>query len=156
MSQAKGLSTWFIFSKNQLLVSLTLVFCLYFTFPALSFFPSFNYKLTLAKIIAFAICLYRDWTPASLLAQIVKSPPAMQETWVWSLSWEDPLEEEMASHSSNLDRRIPKDRGDWWVAIHGAAKKQTQLSNQACKHAAVAVDLQHPLREFNVEWGALL
>ena len=38
---------------------------------------------------------------ASLVAQTVKSLPAMQETWIWSLGWEDPLEKEMATHSSN-------------------------------------------------------
>ena len=39
---------------------------------------------------------------ASLAAQMVKNPPAMQETWVRSLGWEDPLEKEMATHSSTL------------------------------------------------------
>ena len=39
---------------------------------------------------------------ASLVAQLVKNPPAMQETWVQSLGWEDPLEEAMATHSSIL------------------------------------------------------
>ena len=44
---------------------------------------------------------------ASLVAQIVKNPPAMWETWVRSLGWEDPLEEGMATHSSILAWRIP-------------------------------------------------
>ena len=44
---------------------------------------------------------------ASLVAQLVKNPPAMQETWVQSLGWEDPLEKEMATHSSILAWRIP-------------------------------------------------
>ena len=39
---------------------------------------------------------------ASLVAQMVKNLPAMQETWVQSLGWEDSLEEEMATHSSIL------------------------------------------------------
>jgi len=39
---------------------------------------------------------------ASLVAQSIKNPPAMQETWVRSLGWEDPLEEEMATQSSIL------------------------------------------------------
>ena len=43
----------------------------------------------------------------SLVAQMVKSSPAMWETWVRSLGWEDPLEEEMATHSSILAWRIP-------------------------------------------------
>ena len=38
---------------------------------------------------------------------MVKDPPAMWETWVWSLGWEDPLEEGMATHSSILTYRIP-------------------------------------------------
>ena len=44
---------------------------------------------------------------ASLVAQLVKNLPAMQETWVQSLGWEDPLEEGMATHSNILDWRIP-------------------------------------------------
>ena len=41
------------------------------------------------------------------VAQIVKSPPTMWDTWVLSLGWEDPLEEGMATHSSILAWRIP-------------------------------------------------
>ena len=41
------------------------------------------------------------------VAQMVKHMPAMQETWVQSLGWEDPLEKEMATHSSTLARKIP-------------------------------------------------
>ena len=43
----------------------------------------------------------------SLVAQLVKNPPAMQETWFWSLGWEDPLEMGKATHSGILARRIP-------------------------------------------------
>ena len=43
----------------------------------------------------------------SLVAQTVKCLPAMQETWVQSLGWEDPLEKEMATHSSTLAWKIP-------------------------------------------------
>ena len=57
--------------------------------------------------------------------------PAMQETWVWSLGWEDPLEEGMATHSSILAWRIPMDRGAWWAAVHGVAKSRTWLSDWA-------------------------
>ena len=44
---------------------------------------------------------------ASLVAQTVKNPPAMWETWVPSLVWEDPLEKGMATHSSILAWRMP-------------------------------------------------
>ena len=43
---------------------------------------------------------------ASLVAQTVKNMPVMWKTWVWSLGWEDPLEKEMAIHSSILAWRI--------------------------------------------------
>ena len=48
---------------------------------------------------------------ASLVAQRVKNLPAMWETWVQSLGWEDPLEEGMATHLRILAWRIPMDRG---------------------------------------------
>ena len=66
---------------------------------------------------------------ASLVAQTVKNPPAMRETWVLSLGWKDPLEEGMATHSSILAWRIPMDRGAWWAVVHGVAKCWTQLSD---------------------------
>ena len=44
---------------------------------------------------------------ASLVVQMIKNPPAMQETWVRSLGWEDPLEEGKVTHSSILAWRIP-------------------------------------------------
>ena len=44
---------------------------------------------------------------AMMVAQTVKNLPAMQETWVRSLGWEDPLEKEMATHSRILDWGIP-------------------------------------------------
>ena len=50
---------------------------------------------------------------ASLVAQLVKNLPAVQETWVRSLGWEDPLEKEMATHSSILAWKIS------WTEEHG-------------------------------------
>ena len=44
---------------------------------------------------------------ASLVAQVVKNPPSMQETWIQSLGWEDPLEKGKTIHSSILACRIP-------------------------------------------------
>ena len=51
----------------------------------------------------------------SLVAQMVKNLPAMQETHVWSLGWEDPLEEGMATHSSILAWRIPWTEEAGWL-----------------------------------------
>ena len=60
--------------------------------------------------------LQNSW--ASLVAQLVKSPPAMRETWVRSLGWEDPLEKGKATHSSILAWRIL-----------GVTKSRTRLSD---------------------------
>ena len=65
----------------------------------------------------------------SLVAQMVKNPPAMWKTWVQSLGWEDPLEEEMATFSSILAWRIPMDRGAWQAIIAGVTKSWTRLSD---------------------------
>ena len=51
-------------------------------------------------------------------SSVVKNPPAMQETWVESLGKEDPLEDEMATHSSIL----AMDRGAWWATVHGVTE----------------------------------
>ena len=66
---------------------------------------------------------------ASLVAQTVKNPSVMQETWVQSLDWEDSLEEGKATHSSVLAWRIPRDRGAWQATVHEVTKSQTRLSN---------------------------
>ena len=55
-----------------------------------------------------------------LIAQMVKNLPAMQETWVQSLGWEDPLEEGMATHSSILDWRIPWTEEPGWLQSMGS------------------------------------
>ena len=71
--------------------------------------------------------IYTTW--ASLIAQSVKYLPAMMETQVRFLGWEDPLEKEMATHSSILAWRIP-----WTESLAGYSpwghKSETRLSNQ--------------------------
>ena len=58
---------------------------------------------------------------------VAKNPPTMQEIWVQSLGWEDPLEDETATHSGILAWEIP------WTeepgGVHGVTKSQTQLSD---------------------------
>ena len=56
---------------------------------------------------------------------MVKNLPAMQDTWVQSLGWEDPLEKEMATHSSMLAWNKPMDRGTWQATVHGVTKSRT-------------------------------
>ena len=62
------------------------------------------------------------------MAQVVKNLPAMRETWVRSLGWEDPLEEGMVTHSSILAWRIPMDRVAWGTTVHGVAKSRTRMN----------------------------
>ena len=65
----------------------------------------------------------------SLVAQMVKNLPAMQETWVQSVGWEDPLEEGKATDSSIFAWRIHMGRRVWWAIVHGVAKRRTLLSD---------------------------
>ena len=66
---------------------------------------------------------------------MVKRLPAIWETRVQSLCQEDPLEKEMATHSSILAWKIhPMDRGAWWATVHGVALSQTRLNGGAHTH----------------------
>ena len=59
----------------------------------------------------------------SLVAQMVKNPLAMQETWVQSLGQGDPLEKGMETHSRILEN--PMDKGAWQATVHGVTKSWT-------------------------------
>ena len=56
---------------------------------------------------------------------MVKNLPAIWETWIELLGWEDALEEGMATHSSILTWRIPLDRRAWWATVHGVTVLDT-------------------------------
>ena len=64
------------------------------------------------------------------MAQSVKNLPAMQETWVRSLGWEDPLEEGMATHSTILDWKIPMDTGAWRAGYSPWGRKESDTTEQ--------------------------
>ena len=64
-----------------------------------------------------------------LVAQMVKNPPVMQETWVRPLGWEDPLEKEMAAHSSILAWKIP------WTSEPGGLLSMGSQSPWGCKES---------------------
>ena len=75
---------------------------------------------------------------ASLVAQMVKNPPAMWETWVPSLGWEDPLEKGKATHSWILDWKIP------WMEEPGrlqsmGSQSQTRLSHLTLLYFSLTV-----------------
>ena len=77
-------------------------------------------------LIEFFICF--EW--ASLVTQKVKNLPAMQETWVQSLGWEDLLEEGKATYSSILAWRIPRDRGAWWATYRLWGCKELDMTER--------------------------
>ena len=86
---------------------------------------------------------------ASLIAQTVKNPPAMQETLVWSLGWEDPLEKSMATHSSNLSWRI-----SWTVLVCSVAELCLTLRDPTdCSPQSSSVHRLFPARI--LEWVAI-
>ena len=63
------------------------------------------------------------------MAQLVKNLPAMQKMWVQYLGWKDPLEEEMATHSSILAWRIPRTEEPGGLQSMESRKSWTQLSD---------------------------
>ena len=79
----------------------------------------------------------------SLVAQTVKNLTAMQETWFWSLGWEEPLKKEKATHSkySGLENSMD-------CVVHGVAKSQTRLSDF---HSASENRIGHPLQNSCLE-----
>ena len=118
--------------------------------PAQSFFDGLMFLFLLHKYLGRELlgqrCLVLQETPLSFFngciilhapnhildfpgGSVVKNPSAMQENWVRSLGQEDPLEMEMATHSSILAWRIPVDRGALLAIVHGVTKNQTELSN---------------------------
>ena len=75
------------------------------------------------------MCPLQGNTPVSLVAQMVKRLPTMRETGVQSLGWEDPLEKEMATHSSTLAWRTPWREEPGRLLFHGVTKSRTRLGD---------------------------
>ena len=91
-------------------------------------------------LFLWGIFLFSTWRPLQmlflllehsssifLLAQLVKHPPAMQETRVQSLGWEDPLEKEMSTPLQNSCLGNPMDKGAWQAAVHGVTSVGHEL-----------------------------
>ena len=77
--------------------------------------------------MVFAIYFIASWV--SLVAQTEKSLPTMQDTWIWSLGQEDPLEKELAAHSSILAWEIPQTEEPGGLQSMGLQTSQTWLSD---------------------------
>ena len=87
-----------------------------------------------ASHCCFDLHFHSNWV--SPVAQLVKNPPTMWETWVWSLGWEDSLEKGKVTHSSILAWRIP------WTTVHRVAKSRTRLSDFHFTYFIVANDIE--------------
>ena len=83
-------------------------------------FKTFWFRVNTIYILIVSSICYKNY--CKILAQMVKNPPAVQKTWVQFLGQKDPLEKEMATHSSILAWIIP------WTD-HGLSKSQTRLSD---------------------------
>ena len=70
----------------------------------------------------------------SLVTQMIKNLPKMQETWVQSLGRKDPLEKEMDTDSSISCLENSRDREAWWATVHGVAKSWTRQSDKLFQH----------------------
>ena len=96
---------------------------------------TYIFSLTTADLWNYNFCYTCKYIWPSLIAQLVKYLPAMQETWVLSLDWEDPLEKEMATHSSTLAWKIP------WMEEPGRLQS---MGSQRVRHNWATEHTPHP------------
>ena len=113
------MSKWPLFKvkKAQWKYFSPLIFSWYASLSSNLFFPKARWRWhrpwgcgSKRKDLLFYDCL-------SLAAQTVKNPPAMWEAWVWSLGWEDPLEESMVTHSSTHGQRSLEGYSPWGCRV---------------------------------------
>ena len=100
------------------------------------------------------VCVYiwaHVYIWASFVAQLVKNPPAMRETWVRSLGWEDPLEKGKAAHSSILAWRIPWTMSVCVYLYHSVVHQKV---TQNCKSTISSVQSLSHVSLFASPWTA--
>ena len=91
---------------------------------------------------------------ASLVAQKVKILPAMQGTYIQSLGREDPLQKEMATHSSYSCLENTKDRGAWQATVHEVSESWTRLRDYHSLIQFSSLQLLSHVRLFETPWTA--
>ena len=84
---------------------------------------------------------------------MVKNLPGMQVTWVQSLGWEDPLEKEMATHSSILPWKIPWTEELGRATVHGVTKSRTRLSDFTHSYVIKRLPRWYSGKEFACQRG---
>ena len=94
-----------------------------FNFKYLNMFIYLNSDLNVKMGFLLDIILNIWVLPMVQWQRILLPMQETQETRVWSLRWENPLEKEMATHSSILTWENPMDRGAWQAKVHGVAKE---------------------------------
>ena len=103
-------------------------FCLHFRVIS-DWPPYYETSFDMCCIYQFLCISHVQNIYTNMVAQTVKNPPSMQETWVQSLGWKDPLEKEMATHSSILAWEIPWTEEPGGLQSVGSQKSQTGLSD---------------------------
>ena len=88
---------------------------------------------------------------ASLVAQLVESLPAMLESWVQPLGWEDPLEKERATHSSILARRIPWTEEPGGLQSMGSKELDTTERLSVCIHLSPSLPFLSSFLKYQVK-----
>ena len=86
---------------------------------------TFNKSFLIPMFLFISPSLQLTIIVCAVVAQLVKNLPAMRESRVRSLGWEDPLEESMATHSRILAWGIPMDRGAWRATVHEVTKSRS-------------------------------
>ena len=99
----------------------------YWSFSLSSFLPKKSQGWSPSEWLAFRGIQTRTGFPGGTSGKEPACQGRRCEMWVWSLGWDDPLKEGMATHSSILNWRIPMDRGTWWATVQSIAKSPIWL-----------------------------
>ena len=105
-------------------------------------------------IASFTISKLLYMNNTSLVAQMVKNLPAMWETQVWSLGWEDPLEKGMATYSSILAWKIPWTEEPDWLWSTGSQRVGHDWSDWACRRVGLVLNIPCKFISLKSMWMA--